>query len=75
MRGNFEFRYNITTTHISVPYEVWTEMDNPLEYKPKGPILQGGIGYYSLCRDCNSFLGLNYVKAYEKLVSAEYESL
>ncbi|MDP1802527.1 MAG: hypothetical protein Q8L81_14300 [Bacteroidota bacterium] len=60
--------FNKTTRHVSVPHDEWTKIDNFLEYKPKGKILQGGIGYYSLCRDCNSFLGQNYVKAYEQWV-------
>ena len=44
-----------------------------MKYIPKGKILQGGIGYYSLCRDCNTFLGHNYVKAYEKWVMTGIE--
>ncbi|HEY9259399.1 hypothetical protein [Chitinophaga sp.] len=39
---------------------------NPLESKIKGKIEQGGIGYYSLCGRCNSFLGRNYVTDYQK---------
>lgn len=54
---------NRTTKYVSIPFEEWS-----IDSKPKGKILQGGIGYYSLCKDCNTFLGINYVKAYEKWV-------
>lgn len=64
---------NKTTRHVSVPHEEWTKIDNFLEYKPKGQVLQGGIGYYSLCRSCNSFLGQNYVRAYERWVQGGVE--
>ena len=37
---------------------------NPVEPKIKGKIEQGGVGYYALCRSCNSFIGSNYVTAY-----------
>ena len=39
---------------------------NPLETKFKGKIEQGGVGYYSLCGTCNSFLGTTYVTDYQK---------
>jgi len=64
---------NKTTRHVSIPHEEWTKIEDFLTYKPKGKILQGGIGYYSLCRECNSFLGQNYVKAYEKWVQSGIE--
>lgn len=39
---------------------------NPLEAKFKSKIEQGGLGYYSLCSKCNSFLGTTYVTDYQK---------
>ena len=67
--------FNKSTRHISVPFDEYTQSDNPLNYSPKGKILQGGIGYYSLCRECNSFLGRNYVLAYEKWVISGFQIL
>lgn len=64
---------NRTTRFVSIPHEDWTKVDNFLKYKPKGQVLQGGIGYYSLCRDCNSFLGQKYVKAYDKWIQSGLE--
>lgn len=34
--------------------------------RPKSKIYQGGLGDYSLCEKCNSFLGAKYVKEYQK---------
>jgi len=65
--------FNKNTRHVSVSMEAYAKVDNPLEYSPKGKILQGGIGYYSLCRECNSFLGRMYVPAYEKWVRSGFE--
>lgn len=39
---------------------------NPLEAKFRGKTEQGGLGYYSLCGKCNSFLGTTYVTDYQK---------
>lgn len=64
---------NKTTRFVSIPHEEWTKVDNFLTYKPKGQVLQGGIGYYSLCRECNSFLGQKYVKAYKKWIQSGLE--
>lgn len=65
--------FNKTTRHISVSMMDYARVDNPLQFIPKGKILQGGVGYYSLCRDCNSFLGRTYVPAYRKWVRSGYE--
>lgn len=56
--------FNKTTRYQSVLFEEILQSTNFLEGKFKGRIEQGGVGYYSLCTTCNSFLGLNYVNAY-----------
>ena len=66
---------NKKTRYISVPFEEWTKNENILKYTPKGKILQGGIGFHSLCEECNSFLGTNYVKSYENWVLSGVEVL
>lgn len=60
--------FNKTTTYLSVPFEEYIKVDNPLKEKYKGKKMQGGIGYNSLCRECNNFLGSNYVNSYQKWV-------
>ena len=59
---------NKNTRYTSLSLEEYFKSENPLELKSKGKIKQGGIGYNSFCRKCNSFLGTNYVPAYEKWV-------
>jgi hypothetical protein len=66
---------NKNTKYVSIPLEEYYKIDNLLETNPKGKIKQGGIGYNSFCRNCNSFLGTNYVPAYEKWVRAGYQLL
>ncbi len=56
--------FNKNTRYKIVAYEEVLKQENILEAKFKSKIEQGGIGYYSLCRQCNNFLGLNYVNAY-----------
>lgn len=46
---------------------------NPLETKFKGKIKQGGVGYYSLCRSCNNFLGATYIKDYQEYTNTFIE--
>jgi len=50
-------------------------IDNPLTDLKKGKIEQGGIGFYSLCSECNNFLGRTYVKAYQKWAIAGQQIL
>jgi hypothetical protein len=64
---------NRKTRFVSIPHEDWIRIDDFLTYKPIGQILQGGIGYYSLCRGCNSFLGQKYVKAYKNWIQSGVE--
>lgn len=56
--------FNKTTQYRIVEYLDLLQNANPLEPIIKGKVKQGGVGYYSLCRSCNSFLGSNYVTAY-----------
>jgi hypothetical protein len=46
---------------------------NPLAAEFKGKIEQGGLGYYSLCQTCNTFLGSTYVTAYQKYTNSFIE--
>jgi hypothetical protein len=64
---------NKNTRYTSLSLEEYFKSENPLESKQKGKIKQGGIGYNSFCRKCNSFLGTNYVNAYKKWVNAGYQ--
>lgn len=58
--------FNKHTRFKSVPFMDYIKEPNPLESKFKGKTEQGGIGYYSLCSTCNSFLGRTYVTDYQK---------
>ncbi|WP_343745807.1 hypothetical protein [Chitinophaga sp.] len=58
--------FNKNTRYKSVPFLDYMKMPNPLESKFKGKVEQGGVGYYSLCGTCNSFLGSNYVRYYQE---------
>jgi hypothetical protein len=64
--------FNKNTTFKSVPFDDYIKTQNPLKNPLKGKTKQGGIGYNSFCRKCNSFLGSNYVHAYEKWVKSGY---
>ena len=64
--------FNKNTKFVSVSFEEYIKTENPLKNPPKGKTKQGGVGYNSFCRKCNSFLGSNYVPAYEKWVKSGY---
>ncbi|MDO3695951.1 hypothetical protein QVZ41_13955 [Wenyingzhuangia sp. chi5] len=64
---------NKNTKYITLPLEEYYKTDNILDATLKGKKKQGGIGYNSFCRKCNSFLGTNYVPSYEKWVQAGYQ--
>ncbi|WP_418502397.1 hypothetical protein [Flagellimonas sp.] len=66
---------NRHTKYVSVEFEKYLQSKNILKDPPKGKVKQGGIGYNSFCRDCNSFLGTNYVGAYKRWVSGGLEIL
>lgn len=58
--------FNSRTSYREVTFDEWANVDNPFDYKPKGKVIQGGTGFHALCRDCNSFLGREYVTAYQR---------
>lgn len=62
--------FNKNTRYYSIPMEEYSKIENPLEINIKGKVQQGGHGYYSLCRECNSFLNKNYVRSYANWVNA-----
>ena len=39
-------------------------IDDPFLENSKGRLLQGGVGFYSLCEECNSKTGAWYGKSY-----------
>ncbi len=65
--------FNKKTRFRSVNFLEYVNEPNPLETKYKGKIEQGGIGYYSLCRNCNSFLGTTYVRDFQKYTNSFVE--
>jgi hypothetical protein len=58
------FAFNKHTRYRLIPMMDYLKAEDVLNFKFKGKIEQGGVGYYSLCKKCNSFLGRNYVSAY-----------
>ena len=58
--------FNKQTRFKIINYMDYLKKDNPFEKSSKGKIEQGGIGYYTLCSTCNSFLGTTYVPAYQR---------
>jgi hypothetical protein len=67
--------FNKNTRYTSVPFGEYIKQENPLDFKPRGKKRQGGIGYNSFCRKCNSFLGSNYVPSYDRWAKAGYQVL
>jgi len=65
--------FNKKTRFRSVNFLEYVKESNPLETKYKGKIEQGGVGYYSLCRNCNSFLGTTYVHEFQKYTNSFIE--
>ncbi|MEY8022173.1 hypothetical protein AB8P51_15170, partial [Muriicola sp. SD30] len=66
---------NKKTKYKEVDFDEYLKSKNPLNDPPKGKIRQGGVGYNSFCKKCNSFLGSNYVPAYSRWVQAGLEIL
>lgn len=56
--------FNRNTGFQISPLQEYLESENPLNPDLKGITKQGGTGNYSLCSNCNHFLGLNYVDSY-----------
>ncbi len=67
--------YNKTTRYKIISFDDYMKSPDPVNQKFKGKIYQGGVGYYSLCQDCNSFLGANYVNSYKNWVNVGREIL
>jgi hypothetical protein len=67
--------YNKNTRHKSIKMDDYSQIESIDSFNPKGKILQGGIGYYALCKKCNSFLGDNYVPAFKKFVQSGAEAI
>ena len=67
--------FNKNTKYSSVAFEEYVKTENPLKNPPKGKIKQGGVGYNSFCKQCNSFLGSEYVPAYKRWVTGGFEIL
>lgn len=59
--------FNKYTKFRSVPFLEYVQNSHRKDYKPNAKLQQGGTGRYCLCRDCNSFLGNNYVPDYFKM--------
>jgi hypothetical protein len=59
--------FNKYTKFRSVPFLEYAQNSHKEDYKPTAKLQQGGIGEYCLCRNCNSFLGNNYVPDYFKM--------
>jgi len=59
--------FNKYTKFRSIPYLEYVQNSHKGNYKPSAKLQQGGIGNFCLCRNCNSFLGSNYVPDYLKM--------
>lgn len=59
--------FNKYTKFRSVPYLEYIQNSHREDYQPTAKIQQGGLGEYCLCRECNIFLGNNYVPDYFKM--------
>lgn len=57
--------FNKNTKYVSVDFDEYIGAENALKNPPKGKTKQGGVGYNSFCKQCNSFLGSKYVPAYK----------
>jgi hypothetical protein len=60
--------FNSTTRYTKVPFLEYIQRKDLLKSVSKLKIEQGGVGFHSLCRSCNTKLGLNYVRAYHEFV-------
>lgn len=67
--------FNKNTKYTDISFDEYLQVKNPLKDKMKGKKKQGGIGYNSLCKSCNSFLGSNYVEAYRNWAQGGFEVL
>lgn len=56
--------FNKTTRYKEIPFLDFIKREDSFSIPSKGKLHQGGIGYYSLCRECNSYLGQTFVPAF-----------
>ncbi|MGE5944349.1 MAG: hypothetical protein ACM31G_08420 [Flavobacteriales bacterium] len=56
--------FNKTTRYKEMPLVDILSSEDPFSIPSKGKLHQGGVGYYSLCRECNSYLGQAFVPAF-----------
>ena len=64
--------FNKNTQFVSIDFMKYVQSEDVINNPPKGKKKQGGIGYNSLCGECNSFLGSNYVPAYVEWANVGY---
>lgn len=67
--------FNKTTRHKSITIDDLSQIESIDSFNPPGKILQGGIGYYALCKDCNNFLGKHYVPAFRDFAYSAEEAI
>ena len=67
--------FNKNTKYSSVAFEEYVKTENPLKNPPKGKTKQGGVGYNSFCKKCNSLLGTEYVPAYKRWATGGFQIL
>lgn len=69
--------FNKNTSFYSISHHEYMEdfKEFHLKGKIKSKINQGGLGDYCLCKECNNFLGINYVKDYVKFSKICYSIL
>ncbi len=67
--------FNRNTRFVQIPMLDFVKDSNPFEFKAKGKVEQGGIGFFSFCQECNNKLGTTYVRAYKRWVQAGAEVL
>jgi len=67
--------FNKNTKYRVVSFDEYVKDNDPLNSTVKGKIVQGGTGFYSLCEDCNNFLGRTYVNPYSDWVMAAAEAI
>jgi hypothetical protein len=65
--------FNKHTRYKIINFMDYVKVPNPLDVNFKGKIEQSGLGYYTLCKSCNNFLGTTYVPSYQKYTNSFIE--
>lgn len=60
--------YNRSIRYKSIPFIDYVKSKDLSTINYQSKINQGGIGFYSLCKKCNTHLGLTYVGAYHQFI-------